>query len=419
MTSRFSYFTRSFKHKNYRLFFFGQLFSLIGTWIASVATGWLVYRLTNSATLLATVTGVGMLPSLFLSPFAGVVVDRFSRREILIVSQTMSMCQSFAMATLIYFHWITIPDIFILVILQGIVNSFDLPARQTFMSEVVPSKEDLANAIALHSSLFNGARLIGPAIGGFVIAATSEAGCFFIDGISYLAVILSLVKIQLPKRVFPSVRRTILLEISEGVSYIKNFEPVSSLLILVAMISLSITPYMVMLPVYARDYFHGGPKTLGILMACSGCGAFLGALYLAQRKTVLGLGEVISRSGLVLGTGLVTFSYVSSEVFGGVALFFVGASAVLIMASCNTILQSLVDPSKKGRVMAFFQMGFTGMIPIGSLISGYVASILDVRTGVAFGGVLTLFATSLFARKLPRIRAKARAIYIESGVIPG
>lgn len=409
--------TRSFAHRNYRLFFVGQIVSLIGTWITSIATSWLVYRLTGSTVLLAAVNAAGLLPSLVLTPYAGVQVDRWNRRKVLLCTQTLSMLQSFALAALTLPGSITTQHLFVLVALQGVVNAFDLPARQAFVSELVDSAEDLSNAIALNSAMFNAARLIGPAIGGAIIAATGEGLCFLIDGVSYLAVIAGLFLMRLHERAESRAERSALHELRAGFAYVFASEPLMVLIGMVGMASFCIGPYVSLLPAYVHESFGAGPATLGQLMGCSGFGALVGALYLASRESVLGLGRVISRAGIVLSAALFCVACAPSVWVAALGLGCSGASMILLTASCNTMIQTIVEPSKRGRVMSMFGTAFTGMMPLAGLLAGFIATFSNVRVAIGLSGVVMGVVMLFFVRRLPSLREKLRPIYRERGIL--
>jgi len=300
---------RALRHRNYRLFFGGQGISLIGTWMTRIATGWLVYRLTGSALLLGLVSFSGQIPVLFLGPFAGVWVDRWNRHRVLVVTQTLSMLQSFALAALTLTGRITVLDIIVLNLFQGAVNAFDMPARQTFVIEMVEEREDLSNAIALNSSLVNAARLIGPSIAGLVIAATGEGYCFLLDGFSYLAVIASLLLMAVAAQPPAPEAQSVLAELHDGWNYVRGFRPIWAILLLLALVSLLGMPYTTLMPVFAATVLHGGPHTLGFLMAAAGVGALMGAARLAARPSVLGLDRVIPVTAAGFGAALVAFSF--------------------------------------------------------------------------------------------------------------
>lgn len=409
---------RALHSRNYRLFFGGQSISLIGTWITRTATSWLVYRLTGSAFLLGVVGFAGQIPTFLLTPIAGVLVDRWDRHRILIITQILSMAQSFALATLTMSGVVAVWHIIVLSILQGLVNAFDMPARQSFVIEMVENKEDLGNAIALNSSMVNGARLMGPSIAGVLIAIAGEGICFLIDGISYLAVIGSLLAMRVaPKEIGP--RGTDIIDgLKEGFNYALGFAPTRAILFLLALVSLMGMPYMVLMPIFASDVLHGGPHTLGFLMAASGIGALTGSIYLASRETVHGLGKIIALASAIFGIGLIGFSL--SRVFwlSMLLVLIVGFGMIVQMASSNTILQTIADEDKRGRLMSFYTMALIGMAPFGSLLAGGLASKVGAPNTLIIGGVFCILGSVLFTKRLPELRKIVRPIYVKMGIIP-
>ncbi|HET6349939.1 MAG TPA: MFS transporter [Candidatus Krumholzibacteria bacterium] len=409
---------RALSHRNYRLFFYGQGLSLIGTWITRVATSWLVYRLTGSALLLGVVNFAGQVPNLIFSPLGGVLADRWNLRRVLVVTQVLSMVQSFVLAALTLTKVITVPQLIVLNTLQGIVNAFDTPARQAFAVQMVEGPADLPNAIAINSMMFNSARLVGPMVAGLLIAAASEGVCFAIDGVSYIAVIVSL----LAMHISPLPRRTqhapLWSGIREGFSYAMGFEPIRGLLVLVATASLLGLPYAVLLPVIAREVLHGGAHTYGFLASASGLGALAGAVYLASRRSVRGLGRVIAISGLLFGAALMAFAFCRSLVPALAALFVVGFGMMAQNASANTILQTIVHDDKRGRIMSFYAAAILGVAPLGSLLAGAVAARVGAPYTVLGGGCACILATLFFIRRLPVIRRLVRPIYEQKGIIP-
>jgi MFS family permease len=409
---------RALAHRNYRLFFYGQGLSLIGTWITRVATSWLIYRLTGSAFLLGVVNFAGQVPNFLFSPLGGVLADRWNLRRVLVVTQILSMLQSFALAALALTNVITVPQLIVLSALQGIVNAFDTPARQAFAVQMVEGPHDLPNAIAINSMMFNAARLVGPMVAGLLIAAAGEGVCFLVDGMSYLAVIASLVAM----RVVPGPRhleRTPLWRgLREGFSYAMGFEPIRGLLFLVATASLLGMPYVVLLPVIAREVLHGGAHTYGFLASASGLGALCGALYLASRRSVRGLGRVIGLSGVLFGAALVAFSFCRTPALSLVALFVVGFGMMAQNASANTILQTIVHDDKRGRVMSLYTVAVLGVAPFGSLIAGSVAARLGAPYTIMGGGLACVAASLFFVRRLPVLRKLLRPIYEQKGIIP-
>jgi MFS family permease len=409
--------TRALRSRNYRLFFGGQSVSLIGTWITRIATSWLVYRLTGSVLLLGVVGFCGQIPTLLFAPFTGVLVDRMDRHRILVVTQILSMIQSFALAGLVFSGLINVPWILGLQVAQGIINSFDTPARQAFLVEMVEDRDDLPNAIALNSTMVNASRILGPSIGGLVIAAVGEGWCFFADGVSYIAVIASLLVMNFVRRKKPPRNTSILEELGTGFRYVWQFLPVRSALTLLAIVSTMGMPYTVLMPAIAIKLLHGGAHTLGFLMTASGVGALLGALYLASRRSVLGLGRVMVFSTAAFGAGLVAFSFSRVLWLSLLILPLVGAGMMVTMAASNTIIQTIVEEKLRGRVMAFYAMAFLGTAPIGSLIAGVVADRIGPTRTVTIGGVLCLVAAVWFATRLPLLREIVRPIYMERGII--
>src|SRR6185503_9917560 len=366
--------TRALRHRNYRLFFTGQSISLVGTWVTRVATSWLVYRLTGSELLLGLVGFFGQIPTLVLTPLAGVVVDRGDKKRIMLYTQILLMLQSAALAVLTLTDLITVPQIIGLQLLQGVITAFDTPARQSLVVEMVDDRNDLANAIALNSSMVNGSRIIGPSIGGGIIAAVGEGWCFAVDALSYVAVVISIALMQFKARPRVAAHPPMLSDLRTGWRYVADSVPIRSALTQVAIVSTAGMPYTVLMPVIAAENLHGGPNTLGMLMAASGVGALIGGLYLASRETVVGLGRVILYGTLTFGGSLLAFSLTSNVWFAAVLLALAGGGFIVQLASTNTIIQTIVDESFRGRVMAFYTMAFFGTVPIGSLIAGVAAN---------------------------------------------
>jgi MFS family permease len=409
---------RALRSRNFRLFFSGQSVSLIGTWMTRVATGWLVYRLTGSAALLGTVSFAGQIPAFFLGPLAGVLVDRWDRHRTLVVTQTLSMLQSFAMAGLALAGIITTWEIVLLALFQGLINAFDMPARQSYLIRMVDNRDDLANAIALNSSMVNAARLLGPALAGLTIAAVGEGYCFLIDGVSYVAVIISLLLMRVAKQAGGKRERAVGRELVAGWKYVAQSLPIRSILILLAVISLSAMPYTVLMPITATRVLHGGPHTLGYLMAASGLGALAGAVMLALRKSVLGLGGRIRLCSGLLGLSLIGFGLSHNLWLSLGLLSVIGFSMMQHMAGSNTILQTIVDEEKRGRVMSFYSMAFQGMAPFGSLFAGFLAARIGAPETVILSGLPCLLGAVWFSRTLPVIRQHIRPIYVQLGILP-
>lgn len=409
---------RALRHRNYRLFFGGQGISLIGTWMTRVATGWLVYRLTGSAFLLGLVSFAGQIPVLLLGPFAGVWVDRLNRHRLLVLTQALSMLQSFGLAALALAKIITVNEVILLNLFQGAVNAFDMPARQAFVIEMVENSEDLGNAIALNSSLVNAARLIGPSVAGVLIAVVGEGYCFLIDGFSYLAVIASLLAMIVTVRPRERAHASVLSELREGWAYIRGFHPIWWILLLLALVSLVGMPYTTLMPIFAGRILHGGPHTLGFLMAATGVGALIGAVRLAARRTVLGLGRVIPMTAAGFGASLIAFALSGRQWLSMLLLVITGFCFMQQMAASNTILQTIVEDKKRGRVMSFYSMAFQGVAPFGSLIAGAAASHIGAPLTLVIGGAICIAGAALFASQLPTLRRLVRPIYIRMGVIP-
>jgi MFS family permease len=408
---------RALRHRNYRLFFGGQSISLVGTWITRVATSWLVFRLTGSELLLGLVAFAGQIPLLLLAPLGGVLGDRFDRRRILLVTQVLSALQSLALALLAMSGRITVAQIILLQLLQGVINAFDTPARQAFVVEMVDEPSDLPNAIALNSSMFNASRIVGPTVAWILVAAVGEAWCFMLDANSYVAVIASLIAMRFVRPVRRRRETLMLDELRGGLQYIGSFPPVRALLTQVALVSVMGMPYAVLMPVIAVRVLDGGPHTLGILMTATGAGALLGTFYLAARHTVLGLGKVIVAATVMLSLGLIAFSFSRSLLLSTALLPFVGAGMMLQSASANTILQTVVDDSLRGRVMAFYTMAVLGTQPVGSLLAGALADRIGTQHTILLGAVVCLGGAVWFAWNRERLARYVRPIYIERGIL--
>lgn len=407
---------RALRHRNYRLYFGGQGTSLVGTWITRIAIGWLVYRLTGSALLLGVVGFAGQIPTLILAPFAGVLVDRWDKHRLLVVTQVLSMLQSLALAVLAIPGIITIGEIIGLQLAQGVINAFDTPTRQAFLVEMIEDPADLPNAIALNSSMVNLSRILGPSIGGVLIALVGEGWCFLLDAVSYIAVIWSLQEMRVERAARVETGTSLLEELREGFAYVSGFAPARTLLLLLALVSMMGMPYSVLMPAIAASVLHGGPHTFGILMTASGCGALLGALYLAGRNRVRGLWRVIALAATAFGGGLVLFALSRSLVLSLIILPVVGAGMMVAMASTNTILQTIVEQRLRGRVMAFYAVAFLGTAPIGSLIAGVVANRIGAPHTILLGGIACILGAGIFTLIIPRLRPQIREVYEARGV---
>jgi len=410
--------TRALRHRNYRLFFSGQSVSLVGTWITRVATSWLVYRLTGSEWLLGLVGFCGQIPTMLLAPFAGVIVDRTPRHRVLVVTQLLSLLQSLTLALLTLDGTITVAWLLVLQIAQGIINAFDTPARQAFVVEMVEDRADLPNAIALNSAMVNGSRVIGPSIGGALIAAVGEGWCFMADAVSYVFVVASLLMMRVPRAPVRTVEARMREELRDGWHYVRQSVPIRTALIVLAIVSTMAMPYTVLMPAFVDHVIHGGPNTLGVLMAATGIGALAGGMYLAGRQSVVGLGRVVMVSTLVFGAALIAFAFAGSLRIAVAVLPIVGGAFMVQMAATNTVLQTLVDDRLRGRVMAFYTMAFFGTAPIGSLLAGILADRIGARWTIAAGGAIVIAAGLWFAARLPALRAIVRPIYVERGILP-
>jgi MFS family permease len=409
---------RALRYRNFQLFFAGQSISLIGTWMTRLATTWLVYRLTHSALLLGIVTFAGQIVSFALGPFAGVWVERLDRRKLLIWTQAAAAIQSLAMAALTLAHVITLWEIIVLTALQGLINAFDMPARQSFLIQMIEDRNDLGNAIAINSSMVNGARLIGPAIAGLLIGAFGEGWCFLVDGVSYFAVIASLVMMRIK---LLDVRRTassMLEQVREGWNYVRAFRPIRTILLLFSLLCLMGYPFAVLLPVYVVQVLHGGAATLGWLSGASGIGALVSAISLALRKSIVGLTHMLQIAAATLGAALLIFGLSRTLWVSLVLMAFVGFGLMQSAAVSNTIVQSLVPEDKRARVMSYYTMAFFGAAPFGSLLAGALAHRLGAPNTLIFTGAFCLLGSLWFTLELPKIRAVMRPIYREMGLLP-
>jgi MFS family permease len=409
---------RALRHRNFKLFFFGQSISMIGTWITRLATGWLVYRLTHSALLLGIVSFAGQIVSFALGPFAGVWVERLNRRRLLVWTQGAAAIQSLAMAALTLAHVITLPEILALTALQGLINAFDMPGRQSFLVQMIEDRNDLDNAIAINSSMANGARLIGPAIAGIVIGVVGEGWCFLIDGLSYFAVIASLLLMRITYVSHHRSKASMLEQVREGWDYVRLFVPVRTILLLFALTSLMGFPYAVLMPIFAAQVLHGGPNTLGWLTGASGIGALVSALSLALRKSVVGLTRMIPIAAAMLGGGLILFGMSRTLWVSLVLMVFVGFGGLQGASASNTIIQSLVTEDKRARAMSYYTMAYFGAAPFGSLLAGVLAHRFGAPHTIIFTGAFCVAGSLWFALKLPKVNAAMRPIYREMGLLP-
>ncbi len=408
---------RALSHRNYRLFFGGQSISLIGTWLQLTAVSWLVFRLTHSSFLLGVVGFTSRIPTFLFASFAGVLVDRWNRHRLLLATQVFSMIQAVILAVLVLTDTIAVWHIIALTLSLGLVNAFDVPARQSFLVEMIERREDLGNAIALNSSMVNGARLVGPSVAGILIAAMGEGMCFFLNALSFVAVIAALLAMRIAPKARGGHKTPLWRGLTEGYRYAFGFVPIRSLLLLLALISFMGMPYTVLMPVFAGKILHGGPQTLGFLLGATGVGALAGAMFLASRRSVLGLGRIIVIASILFGMGLIGFSFSRLFVLSAILMVVTGFGMMVEMTSTNTVLQTIVDEDKRGRVMSFYTMAFMGMVPFGSLFAGSLASAIGAPETTMIGGISCILGSVLFARKLPALRKIVRPIYRERGII--
>ena len=409
---------RALRHRNFQLFFFGQSISVIGNWMTRLATTWLVYRMTHSALLLGTASFAGQIVSFALGPFAGVWVERLNRRKLLVATQAAAAVQSLALAALTLAHVITLWEIIALTALQGLINAFDMPGRQSFLVQMVEDRNDLSNAIAINSSMANGARLIGPAIAGLVIAAFGEGWCFLIDGVSYFAVIASLLLMRITRPDSHLNKTTMLEQMREGWNYVRTFRPIRTILMLFSLISLMGYSYSVLMPIFAGEVLHGGATTLGWLTGASGVGALVSALSLAARKSVVGLTRMLQISAAMLGGALILFGLSHIFWLSMVLMVFVGFGLMQTAAASNTIIQSLVPDDKRARAMSYYTMAFFGAAPFGSLLAGTLAHRIGAPHTVIFTGAFCVAGSVWFTINLPKVNAVMHPIYREMGLMP-
>ncbi len=409
---------RAFRSRNYRLFFTGQGISLIGTWMQSVATGWLVFRLTRSSFDLGLVAFAGQLPAFFLSPFAGALSDRWNRRRIILGVQMMAMLQALVLTLITLTGHVTVPHVIGLSFFLGLINAFDIPTRQAFVVELIENRDDLGNAIALNSALFNATRLIGPAVAGVLIGIWGEGVCFAVNTVSYMAAITAflLIRTAVPRR--EKAPGGLWEEIRAGVLYAYRFSPIRDILLLIALISFIGMSFPVLLPVFARDVLGGGSHDYGFLIASSGVGAVLGTLYLAQRESVLGLGRVILVSMILFGLSLVAFSFSRHLAISMFFMVLIGFGMIVNIAASNTILQTVVEEEMRGRVMSLYTMAFMGTAPLGSLLAGSLSARAGAPLTVTLGGGIILLGSLLFLRRLPHLRSRIRPVYRQKGILP-
>jgi MFS family permease len=417
-SSKFKTIFRSLQYRNYRLFFSGQSISLIGTWMQRIAMPWLVYHLTGSAFLLGLVSFAGQIPAFLLAPVAGVVSDKYSKYRVLLITQILSLIQALVLALLVLTGVIQIWQIVLLSIALGCINAFDVPSRHSFVIEMVEKKEHLGNAIALNSMMFNGARLIGPSVAGLILATAGEGICFLINAVSYLFVIGSLLMMNIQEKENTRRPGKLLHEMKEGLSYTFGFPPIKHLLILLAVVSLMGTSYQVLMPVFAKEILHGSSSTFGFLMGAAGLGALIGAVFLASRESLIKLGRIIPVASAFFGAGLIILSFSRSISVSLMLMIIIGAGMMLHTASSNTILQTITDDDKRGRVMSFYALAIMGTAPFGSLIAGSLAKIIGTPYTILIGGISCVAGAFVFYRKLPELKRIVHPVYVKMGLIP-
>jgi MFS family permease len=405
---RFPAALRALQYRNFQLFFSGQLISLIGTWMQTVAQAWLVYKRTGSSVLLGGIGFCSQIPVFLLAPVGGIVADRYNRRKVVIATQTSAMLLALALAALTLTGTVRVRYIFVLAALLGTVNAFDIPARQSFIVKMV-GQTDLMNAIALNSSMFNASRIIGPAIAGILVARIGEGWCFFGNGVSYLAVIAGLLLMRVAPRE-PQPPDSPLRRLAEGFRYVAGNLPVRSLLGLLAVVSLTGMPYTVLMPIFADRILHGGPRALGALMGATGIGALMGALLLATRRNLQGFGRGVAVAAALFGASVAAFAFSRTYWLSLGILVLAGFSMMVQMAATNTLIQSMVPDRLRGRVMSIYSMMFMGMAPFGSLLAGWAAARFGPRATVAAGGVVCMVGAGAFTAILPRVRSEARRL---------
>ena len=417
--SNWTFMVRALRYPNYRLFFGGQIVSLAGSWMTITATSWLVFRLTGSAKMLGLIGFAGQAPAVLLTPLAGIAVDRWNQHRLLMATQVASMLQSFALAALVFTGRMTIPALIALSALQGLINAFDMPCRQSFVISLIENKEDMANAIALNSSMFNFARIAGPAAAGFVIAAGGEGWCFAADGLSFFAVLLALAAMTVaPRAPRPAKEAGALAELKEGWRYLIGSVPIRTIITLLAAVCLVGVPYAVLIPIFAGKVLGGGPHMLGLLMTASGTGALFAAVWLASLRSIAALGRSMLGATAGFGAALIAFGLCRVPWLSCVLLVAAGFGFMLLMAASNTIVQTIVDEDKRGRVISFLMLAILSTAPLGGLVVGLIADRLGAPRTVALEGAAILLVAAWFSRRLAEFHAAVRPIYARMGLLP-
>lgn len=409
---------RSLNYRNYRLFFSGQGISLIGTWMQRIAMPWLVYEITGSVFLLGVVSFSGQIPTFILTPLAGVITDRWSKYRVILLANVLSLIQAFVLAILCLTGTVQLWHIIVLAIGLGIVNAFEVPARQSFIVDMVEKKEDLGNAIALNSIIFNGARIIGPSVAGIILATSSAGVCFMINAVSYVFVIVSLLMMDKIKKPVKKKEEHVFKELVDGFRYTFGYAPIKHLIILLTVSSLLGMSYSVLMPVFTKEILHGSSHTYGFLMGAAGVGALMGAIYLASRKSVIKLGSIVPYSAMLFGMSLIALSFSRNILVSLILMFFIGLGMMTQTAASNTILQTITDDDKRGRVMGFYSMAIMGTAPFGSLMAGGLAKVAGAPFTILFVGTATVIGAFFFMKELPELMKIVQPVYVKMGVIP-
>jgi MFS family permease len=418
MNQKTNHIFRALKYPNYRLYFMGQGVSLVGSWMQAMAMSWLVYRLTHSVFLLGVIAFSSQIPAFFLAPVSGILADRHDKRRLMMTIQTLFMVQAAILTALVLCRIVAVWHLIGLGVFMGLVNALDMPVRQSFVAELVPDPEDLGNAIALNSMMFNSARLIGPSVAGILISGIGEGFCFLLNTASYLAVLFALALMKLGPHRALAERTRLKEEMGTGIRYVFGFHPIRNIILLISLVSLMGMSFHVLMPVFAKEILSGGPHTLGFLMGALGVGAIGGAFYLASRKTVWGLEKNIPAAAFLFGSGLIGVSLSRNLAVSLLLMVITGFGMMVFMISSNTLLQNISDDDKRGKVMSFYTMAFMGMTPIGSLLSGTLASSIGTPVTVAAGGSACMIGAFVFNRKLDELRRKIHPIFIKKGILP-
>jgi MFS family permease len=408
---------RAFRHRNFRLFFYGQSVSLIGTWIQQIAMSWLVYRMTGSPFLLGLTAFTGQIPILLLAPLGGLWADRFDLRKLLLITQALAMLQALILALLAYAGLLEVWHLIVMAAVLGVIMALDVPLRQTFVPHIVPSKEDMPAAIAFNGFMMNAGRMLGPTIAGLLLVYVSEASCFLINGVSKIAVVVAVMMTNATPIARSKVRRSLSRELVDGARYAWDLVPVRLLLPVLALVSFMATPYQTLLPIFAKQTFGGNAGTLGILMGAAGFGSLLAPVYLASRREVRGLMRVLLIGMLLTGFSLMSFAYSNLLWLSMLLIALTGLGVILAAQAVGTIFQTIVDDNMRGRIMSFFTVAFLGVSPLGSLAAGTLANAIGAEHTLCIGGACCVIGAIALWRQLPRLRANIRPIYVRLGII--